>query len=143
MRILDEARDHPIRAFALICVAAIAVYIGWMAMKINDTLAGAGWCRTALGAEKISGKDATIQGLEACVGLLQIQLKSLATNSHILFGSLALCLVTLIVIVVAKGKLAGEGFGAKIDLGGDPAARAADEVAGAAIDQADEIKGGG
>lgn len=99
-------RDHPIRFFAVVCVAGIAIYIGWMANKINEILSGPGWCRVALGAEKASPDNAegTIKGLQACVGLLTIQLKSLATNSHILFGSLALCLVTLIVIVIAKGK---------------------------------------
>ena len=103
--LLRDVRDHPIRAFAILCVAVIAAYIGWMAYRINEILSGPGWCRTALGAEKASVTDGTIKGLDACVALLSIQLKRLASNSHILFGSLALCLVALIVIVVAKGRL--------------------------------------
>lgn len=102
-----------IRAFAVVCVAVIAAYVMWMGYRLNETLSGPGWCRTALGAEKVSSTDGTIKGLDACVGLLTVQLKSLATNSHILFGVVAMCLLVLIVIVVAgarfSGKLPGGG----------------------------------
>jgi hypothetical protein len=93
------------RAFAVICVAVIAGYVMWMGFQLNETLSGPGWCRTALGAEQASGKDGVIKGLDACVGLLTIQLKSLATNSHILLGTVAMCLIVLIVIVVAGARL--------------------------------------
>lgn len=102
---MKDLFQHPVRAFALLCVACIALYIGWMGYRLNETLSGPGWCRTALGAEKASGSDGVIKGLDACVGLLTIQLKSLATNSHILFGVMAGCLLVLIVIVIAGGKV--------------------------------------
>lgn len=105
-----------IRAFAVLCVAVIAAYVMWLGNKVNDTLSGPGWCRTALGAEQASSTDGTIKGLDACVGLLTIQLKSLATNSHILLGTVALCLAVLIIIVVAGARFSGEGFGAKVDI---------------------------
>lgn len=105
-----------IRAFAVLCVAVIAGYVMWLGNKVNDTLSGPGWCRTALGAEQASATDGTIKGLDACVGLLTIQLKSLSTNSHILLGTVALCLLVLIVIVVAGARFSGEGFGAKVDI---------------------------
>lgn len=102
----QEPRQHNvIRASALVCVAATTLYIMWMGYLLNETLSGPGWCRTALGAEKASSTDGAIKGLDACVGLLTIQLRSLATNSHILFGVIALCLAVLIVIVIAGGKL--------------------------------------
>lgn len=119
MNILKDARDHPIRAFAVVCVAVIAGYIGYMGYRLNETLSGPGWCRTALGAEKASSTDGTIKGLDACVGLLTIQLRSLATNSHILFGSLALCLVTLIVVVIAGARLAGKFKDAELNISRD------------------------
>ena len=119
MTIFKDARDHPIRAFAVLCVAAIAAYLMWMGFRVNETLAGPGWCRTALGAEKASATDGTIKGLDACVGLLTIQLRSLATNSHILLGSLALCLVTLIVVVIAGARLAGKFKDAELNLSRD------------------------
>ena len=142
MTLLSSARDHPIRAFAVLCVALIAAFIGYMSYRINETLAGPGWCKTALGAEKISGKDATIQGLEACVDLLKIQLGSLSTNSHILFGSLALCLVTLIVVVIAGARLAGKFKDAELNIGRDAAAAGAQATAEAAQETADAITEG-
>lgn len=106
-----------IRAFAVVCVAVTSAYVMWMGYQLNETLSGPGWCRTALGAEKASSSDGTIKGLDACVGLLTIQLKSLSTNSHILLGSIALCLSVLIVIVVAGARFSGEvsATGAKAD----------------------------
>jgi hypothetical protein len=103
-----RAPSFTIRTFAVICVAATSAYVMWMGYRLNETLSGPGWCRTALGAEKASSSDGTIKGLDACVGLLTIQLKSLSTNSHILLGSIALCLAVLIIIVVAGAKFSGE-----------------------------------
>jgi uncharacterized membrane protein len=133
--------QNPIRGFSVLIVAVIAVYIMWMGYRLNETLSGPGWCRTALGAEKSSATDGTIKGLDACVGLLTIQLKSLATNSHILFGVVALCLLTLIVIVIAGGRLSlaasktgvSANIGKEVDL-------AVDKVADAAEAKAAEIK---
>ena len=113
-----------IRAFAVVCVAATSLYIMWMGYRVNEVLSGPGWCATALGAGKASSTDGTpIKGLEACVGLLTIQLKTMSTNSHILFGSIALCLCVLIVIVIAGAKFSGEapgGFKADVSPADDP-----------------------
>jgi hypothetical protein len=95
---------NPIRWVAVICVAITSAYIMWMGYRLNETLSGPNWCARALGAEKASPGQ-TIKGLDACISLLTIQLKAIATNSHILFGVVALCLLILIVIVVAGGKL--------------------------------------
>lgn len=139
---------NPIRGFAVLCVAVIAAYIMWMGYRVNETLSGPGWCKTALGAEKVSATDGTIKGLDACVGLLTIQLKSLATNSHILFGVVAMCLLTLIVIVIAGGRLqleAGKG-GVKANMSSsedEAAAAAAAQTAGAAVKEAGKIAADG
>ena len=111
--------EHLVRIFALVFVGVIAAYVMWMGWQLNDTLSGPGWCRTALGAEQASPTDGTIKGLDACVGLLTIQLKSLATNSHILFGVVAMCLLVLIVIVVAGGRLSlkASAEGVETDIG--------------------------
>jgi hypothetical protein len=112
-----------IRGFAVFCVAITSAYVMWMGYQLNETLSGPGWCRTALGAEKSSATDGTIKGLDACVGLLTIQLKSLATNSHILLGSIALCLSVLIIIVVAGARFSGEapgGFKANVSPADEP-----------------------
>lgn len=139
---MKDLLGHPIRAFALLCVAVIAAYVMWMGYRLNETLSGPGWCRTALGAEQASSNDGVIKGLDACVGLLTIQLKSLATNSHILFGVVALCLLVLIVIVIAGGRLSftASKTGVSADVGREPVARAAEKVAAAATEKAAEIK---
>jgi hypothetical protein len=127
-----------IRIFAIVCVAVICVFLMWMAYRVNEVLAGPGWCATAIGANN-ADHDSKIDVAQSCVGLLTIQLKSLATNSHILLGSLALCLVVLIVVVIAGAKLTGKFKDAELDIGRDAAA-AANQVAGAAVDEATAIQ---
>jgi hypothetical protein len=134
--------SNPIRLFAVLCVAVTSGYVMWMGYRVNETLSGPGWCATALGAGKASSPDGTpVKGLEACVGLLTIQLNSISTNSHILLGVIALCLLTLIVIVIAGGKLSldASGTGVKADIGAD-APQAAQAVADSAQSTADVIK---
>lgn len=133
---------NPIRLTAVVIVAIIAGYVMWMGYSLNETLAGPGWCRTALGAEKASATDGTIKGLDACVGLLTIQLRSLATNSHILFGVVALCLLVLIVIVIAGARLEASvnKEGGSVNIAPKDAPEAAQTVADAAQGQADQIK---
>lgn len=138
MSIRNDVREHPIRAFAVLCVAGIAIFIGWMSYRLNETLAGPSWCSTAIGADRASD-GSRIDVAASCVGLLTIQLKSVATNSHILFGSLALCLVTLIVVVIAGARLAGKFKDATVDIG--PASAAANQVAEAAQNEANTIGG--
>lgn len=133
---------NPIRWVAVICVAITSVFIMYMSYTLITVLSGPGWCRTALGAEKSSATDGTIKGLDACVGLLTIQLKSLANNSYIFGGVIGLCLLTLIVIVIAGARLdftaSATGVSANIDRGAAP--KAAQTVATAAQATADVIK---
>ena len=135
---------NPIRAAALVCVAVTSAFLMWMAYRVNETLSGPEWCSKALQAERVSDEKAA--GMTSCVDLLTIQLKSLATNSHILFGVIALCLLVLIVIVIAGGKLSfqasKEGVSANVgkDDVAEAAALAATETAEAAADKATEIR---
>lgn len=107
-RDVKEEPHSTIRTFALICVAVTTLYVMAMGWWLNSTLASPNWCARALGAERAS-PGMTVKGLEACIDLLKIQLRSLATNSHILFGVVALCLLVLVVIVIAGGKLSFKG----------------------------------
>ena len=141
MTIRENLRTHPIRAFALLCVAVTSAFLGYLALRLIGVLSSPTWCSTALQAERITAKD-TFVGLTACIDLLTIQLKALALNSQIVIGTFALCLGVLVVIVIAGARLAGEGpGGVKFDVSSDPVARAADDVADAAVDKADQIKG--
>lgn len=133
---------NPIRGFAVLCVAVTSAFIMWMSYQLLHVLSGPGWCATALGAGKASSSDGSpIKGLEACVSLLTIQLKALALNSYLFGGVIALCLLTLIVIVIAGSKLSFDAgpTGVKADIGGD-APTAAQTVADSAQNTADVIK---
>jgi hypothetical protein len=137
-------KANPIRATAVACVAATSIFIMVMAYRTNDVLAGPDWCRTALGAGKISGTNGVVTGLDACVSLLTIQLNSLSMNSHILIGVVALCLLVLIVIVVAGAKLElnASATGVQANMSSTDAPAAAQAVADTAQQTADVIKDG-
>lgn len=137
--------QNPIRGFAVLCVAVTSGFVMVMSYRLLNVLSGPGWCATALGAGKASSHDGSpIKGLEACVGLLTIQLKSLADNSYIFGGVIALCLLTLIVIVIAGGKLDFAGpANTHINLQGNDAPKAAQAVADSAQTTADDIKEAG
>ena len=132
---------NPIRLFAVLCVAITSGFVMWLASWVIGVLAGPGWCRTALGAEKVSGSDGTIKGLDACVGLLTIQLRALATNSFIMLGVMAMSLLVLVVVVIAGARLdlKASATGVEANMSGD-APEAAQTVADKAQDAADVIK---
>lgn len=133
---------NPIRWVAVLCVAVISTYVMVIAYRINEVLAGPTWCSRAIGADKADA-NSRVDAAGSCIGLLTIQLKSLATNSHILFGVVALCLLTLIVIVIAGGKLdvdlPEKLGGGGLHMGRDAPA-AAQTVADSAQQTADVIK---
>ncbi len=131
---------NPIRGFAVLIVAVIAVYIMWMGYRVNETLAGPGWCGKAIGAER-ADSDSKVDIAASCVGLLTLQLKSVSTTSLIYAGSLCLCLTALIIIVIAGGKLSlsASKTGVNANIGKD-VEEAAQHVADEAQVAADEVK---
>lgn len=132
---------NPISTFAVLCVACTAAFLGYMADRMSTVLESSGWCGKAIQAEKIS-PGSTYVGLTTCVELLKIQLQAIATGFHISIGAFAFSLVVLIVVVVAGARAAGKlPGGVEFDIGKD-AAQAADQVAEAAVDEAEQIKGG-
>lgn len=142
---MDMSNKNPIRLFAVICVAITSGFVMWLSSWVIGVLAGPGWCRTALGAEKVSGSDGTIKGLDACVGLLTIQLKALATNSYIMLGVIALSLLVLIVVVIAGARLdlkvSKDGVDANISADAAKVAEKVAEDGKAALDQSvSEVK---
>lgn len=136
---------NPIRAFAVLCVAVTSAYVMFIGWTLITILRSPDWCARALGAEKASPGQ-TIKGLEACIELMGIQLNALAMDSHISQGVIAMCLLTLMVIVIAGGKLKGSGFGGSLDIGADddhdPAVAGAKHVEEAAHQAAAEVGAG-
>lgn len=138
--------NNPIRVAALICVAATSAFIMWMSYRLVEILSAPDWCARAINAERLSATRAT-SSLELCKELLLKQVGSLAINSHIYAGVIALCLLVLIVIVIAGGKLSFQASkdGVSANVGKEvqqAAAVAAEETAQAAVDTASEIRDG-
>lgn len=130
---------NPIRAFALVCVAATSAFFAYLAYWLISILSSPEWCAKAVQAERITPGN-TFAGLLGCIDILKMQVGSLAQALLIVIGTFALCLGVLVVIVIAGAKLAGKILGNEVNVSRD-VEEAADEVADAAVDKADEIKG--
>lgn len=134
-------KPNYIRGFALLAVAittAALIGFGWL---LIDIVSAPDWCDRAIGAAKDAPGTARPEfAIGGCFALLTRQVQALALNSHIALGALALCLVVLTVIVLAGGKLtfSANRDGVTADMATDEAAQV---VADAAQDQADQIKG--
>lgn len=133
--------ENPIRAFALLCVACTSAFLVYVNLRLIDILSDPNWCNKAVQAERIIAND-KFTGVNGCVEILKLQIGSLADVLKINSGTFALCLLVLVVIVVAGARLAAKLFGNEMDMSRDPAAKAADQVAGAAVEEAEQIKGG-
>lgn len=106
--------NHPprntIRTFALICVAITSIFVMGMSIWSQWLVGMVDWCGKVIGsAAYTDGRpDFAIKG---CVELMQSQIGALANNGLIFGGVVALCLLALMVIVVAGGKLSFTGPG--------------------------------
>lgn len=138
---------NPIRAFAVLVVAVIAGYVMVVGWRLIDILASPDWCSRALGAEKES-PGRTLEGLKACLKSMEAQIGAIAIDSHISQGVVAMCLLTLIVIVIAGGKLnfKADKTGVSGSIGKEDAqaiaAAGAEQAANAAKEEAKDIAAG-
>lgn len=132
---------NPIRAAALVVVAAIGLFVMWMDWRASNILSSPTWCSTAIGADKADA-NSHVDAAVSCVGLLTIQLKGIVTDSHIRVLVEALCLLVLVVIVIAGGRLSFKASkdGVETDMGSSAPAAAAQTVADSAQQTADVIK---
>lgn len=106
-----------LHAFGLVCVAATSAYLIYLSLWLVQTLAARDWCAQAIGADKATkGLPGGVDALTACVGLLTLQVKALALDSHIAIGTLALCLAVLVVVVIANARLEGKAGTTGVDL---------------------------
>ena len=108
-----------IRSFAFIVVTVTSIFLMVLCWRLANTLSGPGWCATAFGAGHVTGTE-PIKGLDACVGLLTIQLNALATTLHLGIGTIALCLGVLIIIVIAGARFKGDTPFGDIDVAPAP-----------------------
>jgi len=130
---------HSIRTWALVAVAITSAAMIGFAWWLIDILASPDWCSRAVGAAKYA--DGRPQfAVQGCYDLMTQQVEALALNSHYAIGTLALSLLTLVVIVLAGGRLSFKAgsSGVSADMSREQAAR---QVADAAEDEAQEIAG--
>lgn len=106
---------NPIRAFALVCVAATSAFFAYLAYWLIGILSSPEWCAKAVQAERILPGN-QFQGLTGCIEILKMQVGSLANALLIVIGTFALCLGVLVVIVIAGAKLAGKILGNEVDV---------------------------
>lgn len=131
---------NSIRSWALVAVAVTSAAIIGFAWWLISIISKPDWCNRALGAaDYANGRPEHAIG--GCFQLLNKQIDALSFNSHMAIGTLALCLLTLVVIVLAGGKLSftANKDGISGDIGKD-AAEAARATADAAEAVADEIE---
>lgn len=95
---------NTIRTYAVVVVSLTSLFVIGMCIWLTMILAAPEWCGRALGAEKAS-PGRTLEGLKACINLMSDQVSALAWNSHIYAATIALCLLVLMVIVIAGGRV--------------------------------------
>lgn len=129
---------HNIRSWALVSVAVTTLALIGFGAWLISILASPDWCNRALGDAKYT-EGPPEYAIGGCFSLMTRQVQALAINSHIVLGTLALCLAVLVVIVLAGGKLSftANRDGMSADIAKDEAAQT---VADAAQDTADAIK---
>jgi hypothetical protein len=133
-----------IRIFALVCVGVTSAYVMYMGFWHTELLAASNWCNRAIGAaDKGDKPEFAVSG---CFSLLKDQVSALAWDSHINNAVIALCLLALMVIVVAGGKIsfAASRDGVSGNIGGaadapSTPAEGARQAAEAAVTEADKI----
>ncbi len=135
---------NTIRTFALVCVAITTIFVIAMSVWSTTLLSTQDWCVRAIGASQAAERpEAAISG---CFALLKQQVAAIAWNSHIHSFVVGFCLLVLIVIVIAGGKVSfsgsKDGVSGFIGQSGDdppPAVVAAERVVEAAASEADQV----
>lgn len=95
---------NTIRTYAVVVVSITSAFIIGMCIWLTKILSSPEWCSRSVGAEKVS-PGRTLEGLRACINLMGDQINALAWNSHIYAATIAICLLVLMVIVIAGGRV--------------------------------------
>ncbi len=135
----ETLKRNPISAFAVLCVACTAGFLGWLTYRLIGVLESPDWCSKALQAERVSTEKQG--GLTSCSELLKVQLEAIATGFHISNGGFVFVLIVLIVVVIAGAKanfkLGKDGIEGNVSRDAPAAAQAVPDTA---QDTADVIK---
>lgn len=145
---LQTLAKNPVSSFAVLLVAVISGFLGYMILWQTEILTNAGWCRQASWAGQQLPTDLTTQQtleiLKSCNNLLMAQVEAIAADSHIDHGIVGLVLIVLVVVVISSARLAfklsHKGLEGDLSRHGDPAAAGAQHVADEAQEAADDVK---
>jgi len=124
-----QTKRAAIRTWALVAVAVTSAFLMVMGWKMVDIFQSSEWCTQALGASKYAGGRPEF-AVQACVGLMTIQLKAMSVPFVLLIGTLDLCLLALVVIVLTGGRIhfSASKTGLSADIGKGPTGRPNDPV---------------
>lgn len=98
-----------IRFIAVVIVGILSIFVMsmsvWLVWRLQSD-----WCSQVIGSAQYNDgrPDFAIAG---CVSVMRDQISALANNSLVFGGVIALCLLALMVIVVASGKMSFVGPG--------------------------------
>lgn len=134
-------KNQPVRTFALVCVAVTSAFVMYVRYWELEILSSPDWCNRAMKAEQLA-EGSRLDAALACVGLQTIQIKAIANNSYIDGGTIALCLLALMVIVVAGGHLSVATKLGSVNVGRDKVEEAVEHVVERAQEGAAEAKAG-
>lgn len=98
-----------IRTWALVAVGVTSGFLIGISLWLISILSAPDWCNRAIGAKILAGKgDGAIRpeyAVTGCYELMKLQLGALANNSYVAILVIAMCLLVLVVIVLAGGRL--------------------------------------
>lgn len=131
---------NTIRTWALVAVAISTAFVIFMGIWLTSILSAPNWCARAIGAAQEGNRPES--AITGCFTLLHDQVAALAWNSHIFAATVGVSLLVLVIIVLAGGRVSfkADKSGISGDIVSDDAPLAAQTVADAAQDKADEIK---
>lgn len=95
-----------LRTFALVTTAITSAFVMWMGWRLTTILSSPDWCNRAVKASNVGLQPEF--AVSGCFSLLKDQINALAWNSHIYAGVIALCLLTLMIVVVAQARASGK-----------------------------------
>ena len=139
-------KANPISTFAVLVVSAIGAFLAYMMIWQTSILTSPDWCAKAQRAERLApgvSKEQSLEVIKSCNEILVIQLKAIATDSHLDHGVQGFVLIVLIVVVIAGAraswKLGAGGLEGSVSRQ-DEAEAAAEHVVQGAEKAAAEVK---
>lgn len=92
------------RVFATVLIAAITLFLMAMAVWNTWAMSSSKWCNQVIGTEQVTG-ERSVNTTANCIAIFRDQINALSVYGYIGLSTLALCVIVLVIIVVARGKV--------------------------------------